>query len=405
MLAHLQKDIHRLIHQRWNPELLEYYVYLIIRNIGLSLTMLFIPLYLYVEVGYSIFHVMLYFLFIASLFALCIPFSGKIITALGIKHAIIFHIPVMAAYWFVLRYLTGSFWHDMTWMIPIMVLYAFSKSPMNGAEQAFIHKHIIQRKKYGRGLSGIRIVLIIASIVAPVIGGIVTFYFGYDTLFIVSIIFVLLSGIPFFLTKDTYFRTTIQAKTVLKYTWKKLSPNFFWAHFGRCGPESLLWAFWPIFIYLIVLNPIKVGAVVTGASFIAIIISWSIGKYIDTHETSSLLHRVTKTSAGIFFLRAVLANPLFIVVGDAVNKILEPILSITYDKYFHDYIAKHNNLEIAIVSSFIFTISWVVGIGILVIFFGLLEYFSITPTYWMFVGIFLAFGLLYLLVPRIQRAL
>ncbi|MCD4666528.1 hypothetical protein K8R47_01830 [archaeon] len=405
MHNHFHVNLHNILRHKWNKEILEYYVYLILRNISFSIAILFIPVYLYVEVGYSLLEISAFFLILETFFVTLLPFSGIIIKKIGIKYSIILHLPFMALYWFLLRFLSGNFVNDFGLIIFMLFIYSFSKVPHGGADTFFIHKNILVKKHYGYSISKLKILIIIASLFAPFVGGLIIYFFGFNSLFNASIIILLLSGVPFLLTKGKHFKVDFKIKSFVSFTTHKISKNFFLDQFGRWFYEVALWVLWPLFIYLVVQNTAKLGFIVSVSSIIAIIVVQIIGKYLDKCKHKDVLKKTTKIAVSIFFLRTVFAIPIFLVIMDAINKIIEPILSVSYEKYMHEYMNKTGKLlEVSITTSYISSIAWFSGFALLTIYFSLLELFKINPGYWSFVVIFFVFGIPMILIPRIILA-
>ena len=77
---------HLLWHFRPKKELTQVYVCLMLRNFAFSLIGLFVPLYLYIELGYTLSQTLYFYLFYAVIFAISTPVAAKFaIKSSGIK--------------------------------------------------------------------------------------------------------------------------------------------------------------------------------------------------------------------------------------------------------------------------------------------------------------------------------
>ena len=408
MLRHedFNKSIHSLfLKHKWNPEISEYYIYKVVREIAFSLISIFIPIFLYSELNYSIFQIILFFLINEFIFLIFIPFSGKIIEKIGIKHSMLIHIPGMIIYTYGLRFLSGDFIADLGLIVLLLIFRVAPKAPLTSAEQIFIAKNILNHKGHeGSSLARIKILLIITSLVSPLFGGAITYYFGFDMFFNFAIFFMGIAMIPLLLTKDQYFHSTQSSKDVLKYIFKTIPKNFHIAEGARWGIDSLMWIVWPIFLFLVVENTLDLGVLVSVSGVISIVASYYVGKKIDKKLTKEFLSKMTKVSTSLFFLRSVFPSQVLIVIFDSINRIVEPVLFLPYEKYFYKFFKSNKNiLEIAIASNMICELYYFVSFIFLAIYFGTLEFLKIEVGYLAFVVLFIIYGFLTLLLTKISE--
>ena len=397
--------LHNLAHKKWNQEVVEFYIYKVLREISFSLLSIFLPIFLYAELNYSIFEILLFFIINQVIFLIFVPFSGKIIEKIGVKHSIVLHLPAMALFTYSLRYLHGNFYSDIWIIILILIIKVIPKSSKTTAETIFVSKNILNQKgTEGKSLSYIKITLIIASLLSPLIGGLVTYLFGFEYFFNVAIVITLFATIPLLLTKDKYFKIKESPTDILKFTYKEIPKNFYLAEGGRWLVASIIWVIWPLFIFLVVKNTINMGAVVSISSFVAIIVSYYVGKIIDKKSPKKLLKKMTRIATSVFFLRTAFPHPVLIVITDSINKVINPVLMIPYQKYYYGYIKSIDNIvEISTASNFILELYFTISYIFLAIIFGFLEYFNVIPGYWTFVIIFFIYGMFMLFMNRISN--
>lgn len=101
---------------------------------------------------------------------------------------------------------------------------------------------------------------------------------------------------------------------------------------------------------------------------------------------------MTKVYALIFFLRSVFPNQILLVFFDTINKILEPVMMLPYEKYYYKFIKSNKNiLEITIASLFIMELYYFISLLFLVLYFGILEFYNIEITYISFIFLFLSY--------------
>lgn len=400
------KDIHfSHFKYTWRPEIVEFYLYKFFRQIAFTLLSVFVPVYLYADVGYSIFEIMIFFVINQIFFMILIPFSGKVVEKIGVKHSIFLHLPSFAVFTYCLRFLTGDFYNDLWIIFIILAIRAIPKTPMITAETIFISKHILHnKKKEGSALAFLKIIMIITTLLAPLIGGVISHYFGFEAFFNAAIFILVLAALPLILTKDEYFNIRETPSQIMYFIFKKLPKNLRLAEMGRWMPDAIMWLLWPLFIYIILRDLSHIGILFTVSGIIAIIISYYVGKMVDTSSSKKLLDKTVNVATGVFFLRSVFPNPALLMITDAVNRIVNPILMIPYEKYYFDYIKSIKNIvEASVATNFILEFYFTIGFIFFALYFGILEYLHISADYSSFIFLFVLFGFLILLMKNISK--
>ncbi|MEK6852983.1 MAG: hypothetical protein AABX59_03830, partial [Nanoarchaeota archaeon] len=77
-----------------NRELDEFYISIVTRFFALSMIGLFVPLYLYRELGLSLQRIALFYIVFAIFFAFAAVFAGKLVSRIGVTHTILASIPI-----------------------------------------------------------------------------------------------------------------------------------------------------------------------------------------------------------------------------------------------------------------------------------------------------------------------
>ncbi len=388
-------------------EVIEFYIYLILRTIAFSLSALFLPIYLYVDKGYSLFQISIFFTINQLLFSIFVPFSGYIIKKIGVKHSIALHLPFISLFWYLLRFLSGNFVSDLPLIFFMFFIRTASKAPTGAAQSLFIQNNLLKSGHFGHSLAIKNIILIMAAIISPICGGIIAMLFGFDMFFNVAIVIMLSAAIPFFLTKDKYFDIKYTPSKLFSFLKHEISKDYIASLAGLAIPEVVLWIFWPLFVFLIVGSTFKLGFVTSISSLIAIVATHFIGKKLDGKNPEKILKKITYMSTTVFLVRTIFATPLVIMLMDAINKVAKPLLNTSFEKFQYEYLEKNKSkmFRNAIARSFVFEFSMLLGFIVLSSIFYIFSKLGITVGYIHFVGIFVLFGLPYLLVPKVVKSL
>ena len=403
---HFFHQLHSLTHSHhWNPDIVEYYIFKVFRTIGFALLTLFVPVFLYAEVGYSIFEIMMFFIINQIYFMIFVPFSGKFVEKIGLKHSMIIQFPGFIAFTYGLQFLSGNFIQDLWIIFVILAFRAILKIPFGTAENMFIARNIAGKEQSsGKSLAVLKIVLIFAGLLAPLAGGIISYFWGFDSLFNFAIGIFILASIPLLFGKDQYYESDETVKETLIFTWKDMSKYFHLAEIGKQAPLSLLFIVWPIFIYIIVQNTMNLGILLSLSAGVAMTVSYFIGKFIDKHQPHALLRYGARISGFVFFLRGAFPSPILLAITDMLNNIITPVVDIPYDKKYFAYLNSFKNKNEAYTASvFVAETQATLNFIFLAAIFGVLELLHIEPNYAIFLSIFVVYGLSFLLLENILR--
>ncbi len=337
----------------WDMNIVEFYAYQTLLKIAQSMTNLFVPIYLFSDLGYSLPQVVLFFVVLQLGFSLIIPFAGYVIHFLGIKKTIAASLPMLVIYFMSLKYLTGDFVSDMLFMTPILFLRAGLKGSGQVATDVFMAKHVL-KKNTAKMLAMLKILMVTASILAPLIGGWVSYIYGFDMLFWIAIGLVLASGIPLFLTPDEHFPPKYEAHDILDFVKDEADRNYLVAEFGNIFTDVIMWIMWPLFLFFAIQSTAGMGTLVTISATLSMGMAYFIGQKINGKDAKLLMKNGIRGAATLFFFRAISLNPFIIGIIDAANKILDPIYRIPYDRAAYRVIIAHKNqIKMANIKQFI----------------------------------------------------
>jgi hypothetical protein len=159
-----------------------------------------------------------------------------------------------------------------------------------------------------------------------------------------------------------------------------------------------------LFLYIVVQSTLNLWFLTSISALISIVVSYYVWKKIDISWSKKLLKNMTKIYAVIFFFRSVFPNQILLVFFDTINKILEPVMMLPYEKYYYKFIKSNKNiLEITVASLFIMELYYFISLLFLVIYFWILEFYNVEITYVSFIFLFLTYGSLTLLMTKISK--
>lgn len=301
----LKKLIFRLLRHRhfWRDvsfdELSEIYVSMIFRSLSISMTGIFIPLYM-LKLGYSVFDIIvLQVWFFSARILLFDILTGVMIAKIGPKHTMIWGyvlLIISTAQFLTLPYVHWSLWllggiyggTNSLFSIPFHVDFSKVKHKIHG----------------GKELGYVRIVQSVASIIGPLAGGLVATVFGGQYIFLVAILFLIMGGLPLLRTQEP---TKVHQRFDLRSI-KLRSISTDLLSMAAYNIDLTVSVFlWPIYLGVFVLatgaSYAKLGSLASVSVITAILAAFAIGKLIDDHKGRPLLRFGAMVNAGLHLFR------------------------------------------------------------------------------------------------------
>ncbi len=272
------RDRHHLAFLK--DQLKEFYITHTLTSFIFSMVGIFIPLYL-LKLGYSLYNVFAYFLvYYIAVFVFCI-IAYSVAKKIGIKHTMLIHIPLVTAYFILLFSLD-------TTKIPIFLL-----AVIGGAEQGMywmpmhsLFARCSSSRKMGSNMGKSTSLDTLAGIAAPLIGGIIIVLLSFKALLLFSMLLMVFSAMPLFFSKEVKPKISFS----IKKGWNllKIFPRFLSSFTLQALSDIVKSLILPIFIFLMLQNPLSVGIIGSLVGVGAVCFSFIIGKFADKTDKIKL---------------------------------------------------------------------------------------------------------------------
>ena len=304
------------------------YISLALRNFSLSLISLFVPLYLYNEMGFSLENTLMMYLFYSVVFAIFSPIAAKFSARYGFKHSVLFSTPFYILFILFLYLLP-------TLKTPLIIL-----ATLFGISLAFywvgmhpLFYFVTNKKRRGEEFGKSRVIMIAAATAGPLVGGLLIKLVGFSLLFAFASFFLFLSSIILFFSKDAHIKYNFSVKKLFnKDQWKN---SLF---FVSQGTEFIAnGVIWPLFIFLILGSYLSLGIIGSILAGLTIIISWIFGKFSDRADKHKLITIFSSFESLSWFLRSLVLTPAQVFVATIFGAITNgtraiPVGALVYDK-------------------------------------------------------------------------
>ncbi len=238
-----------------------------------------------------------------------------------------------------------------------------------------------QKKSRARQDSFFRAAGLSIKALIPLISGFLIVYFGFFIPFLIAIILSILASIPILFSKDKHdIGNNYSMKSNIKFYKNYKNKREFIAHIADGFKTGNIELFWPIFIFIFVPSYIALGAITTIVILVSIGLTLYFGQIIDKHGTKKILKISTYGETANWGLKAVLwtfsiVTSFHILFVSITHRITEIMLGLTMTKEIFNhadtkYIAEYTYLR---------KVARQIGTGFPLLFFALYAYFSTNP--------------------------
>lgn len=326
--------IHMLVKLR--SELEEIYLNQVIQTFATSLIGVFIPIYL-LNLGFSLSTTLFYYILALGTMGILSPVSAAIASRIGLKHTILLRLPLSVIFYFSLMLLgflpsfsalaalalVGGLSDALYW-IPLNSEFVKHSDKLHAGEEA---SHLIAFPK-------------IAGILAPVIGAAVLESLGFDPLFILVILVMMISVVPLFLTGDfrKYFSFKFKDLDIL------LSKRYAARLFTKGGFVLIESIIWPVYIFLTFNDFMPVGIAVAVSGIAIAFFTLLVGKLSDRVDRRHMMKLGALGYAFIWFARPFAHSMLEILLLSFLGGMFMTVVVVNLFAAFCNFSRKRNIL-------------------------------------------------------------
>jgi MFS family permease len=270
------------------------YVSVAIKNLALSMIGIFVPIYLFADLGYPLLKVLIFFLIYSTTMAVTAMLIPKFISKFGVKHGILLS---MVLFIVQIVLLESLHYHELFYLPAIVWGVA------NAIYWLSFHTDFVKnsdKKNRSQEVSLWFIMAYFGLLIGPILGSVIITYLGFLTLFIISILLLLLSAVPLFLTPDLHEPVTFSYKNIFKgYSVRETTGYMLY------GIRVILTTFaLPLFIFMALGKYLELGGIASLAALVSMGLGYFIGKTTRTEKKEKLFFKYGALfhSVGLFFI-------------------------------------------------------------------------------------------------------
>ncbi len=313
-------------------ELSELYITSFFRGLSISITGLFIPVYM-IRLHYSILSILIMVAWYFTIRAVAVDIiTGYTVAKIGPKHSLLigFLLLTISSGLF----LTLPHHHWPLWLLGSVwgSSYSFFFIPFNVSFSKVKHE-----KHGGRELGYTYIMTQLGAAAGPLIGALVATIFGARFIFLAAAILLLIGAIPLFLSAEP-----VKINQKLDFT-KIKADGLIRDYFSFCvlGMENTIClVMWPLYLGLFVLIGssvyAKLGIMSSATVIVSIIASYSFGRLIDHNKGRQMLRTTTILNAFLHTLRPLVQSYFAAFLVNFSNEAITQGYRLPYFKAMYD---------------------------------------------------------------------
>ena len=382
----INSEFQHLMNASFDKEMAEVGIFQLFINLGKNMIGLSLIYHMYANLHYEVWQILVFFLVLQISFSLTHPFMGGILQRLGLKHSIALRgFCTIIFYAGLTAFLSENFVSTLLWMFPVLLIRAVGINVSNLGYDIFLTYHLSKESK-GSSLAWMQIAIMGAAMVAPLLGGLVTKFWGFDMVTYIGMFFMLVGSLVLYLTPDEKIKVPYTPSKLVKDSIFDTPKFLYMGEWGRVFFDCVLWVVWPLFLILILKDVVSMGLLIGISSGLAMGLAYFVGKKIDkgAGKPSKILKHGAARSTILNFFRAIWLEPFVILGVDCLSKVNDQSIKVPYDIEFYRWMHEKNTFERAHIRRMIAENFYTVP---LLIFALLFWFFSEAPV-WLFVSIF-----------------
>lgn len=334
-----QHHQHHFWHFLKNKEMNEIYLSLGIVNFALGLVSVFVPIYFY-KLGFPLMQILFYyFLLPVNSIILTRYVVAPLVIKVGVKKSILYSVLFKIIFFGGLQFLPGA-----TWLFFILPTLNVLKTQISSLSYHLNFLEHSDAKKRGREVSAIFGSALLASLLAPLCGGLIIGLAGFNVLFTFAIALMIVSAIPILWLPDkkTLEPVVFETKGMWREMFRKSNLPLFVSYGGYAIEEWIGFVVWSLFLFFMLKSTATVGAINTIVAAITFLVFYFVGRLSDKKDKRQLI----KFGNFLYFfgwVGRIFANSFGAVVFvDSYKSITGNILQVPWVAFSYDLAAKRN---------------------------------------------------------------
>jgi len=320
------RNLYRKTH--FSRDLVALYTSRTLMRISLGVLGVFLPIFFFQEFGYDLQLVIAIYTSVFGLHLLLTPISARLLSTLGTRRMLMLGM-VFAIF-------------------SIMALYYFPEMP-EYATVAYIFFVAVYRALYwvpyhvdfsnaldtsmrGRQLAILRNVASVVLVAVPMVGGFIITASGFSTVFLFSIVIMVISLIPLWFISHTYERYSWGYVDTFMHLFARGNRPILLAHAANGAQGAVITIFWPIYVFILLDQRFAVLGIIASLTIVVVMaLRTLVGRLFDTwsHKRMLVVGVVLATTGWVSKL--FVQTPLEVFMADSYHNFGRTVNSLSFD--------------------------------------------------------------------------
>ena len=323
------------LHYALNRELTELYASIALRNFTLGLISIFVPIYIFLYFSQDLSKTLLFFGALSFLHGILAPFSGKVVTKIGVKRSMLASVPFLFLFYLGLWQINslGNFFF-------VLILLAVAHNLFYWTAYHIDFARFSEKKSRGKQISYRYVIAALSAAASPLIGGVIIVQFDYSVLFAIVLVLLLVSVFPLFLSKEIHETYTDSFQKAFREVFQKKYRAKAIAFFAE-GAESMVHIFiWPIFLFVLSISFSLIGLISSAALFGGIFFALYLGRLIDKMGHARLLSVGVWLNAFTWPIKMFVTTPIDAFLINTLHQLTRLTAYMPFSTLFYDWSAR-----------------------------------------------------------------
>ena len=345
-----------------------------IRDIGLALVNIFIPIYLYRQFG----NISLVFIFLA-VYHLSVVLSAypvaRVIRKIGLDYSGVLGGLLKVGFFILLLASKTNPWliWPAAWVWGLGVLFTW-----------LVHHYYLAASSgrihlFGQKVATINLIDRWLLTLVPIAGGIMLDWGGFQLTFMVAAVFLGISGLPLLFDKFNKKNMRVDFGDTLKGVVDPTDRRVWLALFAAGVTAEVVSTVWPIYLFLLIKNYTVIGMIQTGGLLLASAALVWLGRQVDRHGWRWQRPAIFVNAANLLF-RGLVVSGMGLFLMESLYQLVSLFIWVPFDANVYELAVRDRRLE------FFVRREWMLHLGGLISSLVLATGFILgTPWQWMFV--------------------
>lgn len=307
---------------------------------SMGLIGLFLPIFLFLKFDFNVIYVYLFYLVGHLVYALVLPYGARFLNRIGIKKSLQISVVFDSAFYVFVYFIDRNPVLFITLsLVSIVLARLFFWIPYQTEFAKFTN-----RGERGKEYSLMEATKAFLDVLMPVASGLLIVFFGFKSVFLISIILLLSSSIPFLTLVNTDEKFSWGYLETFKNFFSKANRNIVLANLAN-GAENVVGVIiWPIFIWEILKgNYFAVGSLSSLIVLVTIILQLSVGKYTDLLDKRRMIRFGSFLYAAGWLLKMFVLTAFQIFLAGTYHSLVQVFKNTPFDVLNYQLMADHGH--------------------------------------------------------------